>query len=329
MNFSFPKHDTSVAFIPSPHGDPALARYLDAKVITGDFGTLFVQQESTRKYAFTRYHFRVRQHTTFHLLAEEPMVVLIYTLVGGDLPFWIQDFGETRLMKDHYHLYYFSAGQHDIIMKEGEHTTFQVLLSEEMLEEMQDECPELREAYKRLKEKSQSSCCFRDLRLAYKVKRQINGLCKKEQTGFQRRAAIDTCITDLLLVYAEQIKAKVKLTKSKYNVDSISDEVLKEAQYFISEPENGWRRFREFAESLGIAPRKMYEALRDRWSWRARNRKCEEKMEKAKKLLIETQLSINDISRMCGYHNASNFAKEFRKYTGCRPLAYRNENRGQ
>ena len=52
---------------------------------------------------------------------------------------------------------------------------------------------------------------------------------------------------------------------------------------------------------------------------------------KAKNLLVETQLSIGEISRLCGYENQSYFSRAFLRITGMLPSEYRekkNKNKG-
>lgn len=48
------------------------------------------------------------------------------------------------------------------------------------------------------------------------------------------------------------------------------------------------------------------------------------RMDYAKKLLKETQLSINDIAENCGFNNLSYFMRTFKKYVGCTPNDFRS-----
>ena len=51
------------------------------------------------------------------------------------------------------------------------------------------------------------------------------------------------------------------------------------------------------------------------------------RMEMAKKFLGEAELSVLEISRLCGYNNFSNFSYDFKKKNGCTPLGYREKSR--
>ena len=47
------------------------------------------------------------------------------------------------------------------------------------------------------------------------------------------------------------------------------------------------------------------------------------KMEFAKKLLLNTDFSIGEIARKIGYDDQGHFGRNFKKYTGTKPSAYR------
>jgi len=51
------------------------------------------------------------------------------------------------------------------------------------------------------------------------------------------------------------------------------------------------------------------------------------RMENAKKLLTETELSIPEIMVRCGYADQSRFCRKFREYAGVPPGQYRNRYR--
>lgn len=47
------------------------------------------------------------------------------------------------------------------------------------------------------------------------------------------------------------------------------------------------------------------------------------RLEYAKKLLVETDISIADVCETCGYSDSANFLRDFKKLTGASPLKYR------
>lgn len=78
-------------------------------------------------------------------------------------------------------------------------------------------------------------------------------------------------------------------------------------QFFISKYEIS----RMFTKNVGISFLKCLNRIR---------------IEQAKKMLLETTVSITQISDMTGFHSPSNFARVFKKTTGIAPVQYRKEN---
>ena len=66
-----------------------------------------------------------------------------------------------------------------------------------------------------------------------------------------------------------------------------------------------------FANNLSIPPNKYIQSLR---------------LEKAKLMLVETSLSVTEISESCGYSCIYYFCSSFKKNTGYTPSEYRNKN---
>ena len=50
------------------------------------------------------------------------------------------------------------------------------------------------------------------------------------------------------------------------------------------------------------------------------------KIDRAKRLLIETSLSVNEVAELVGYTNKNYFFYSFKKETGLTPLSYRAAN---
>ena len=50
------------------------------------------------------------------------------------------------------------------------------------------------------------------------------------------------------------------------------------------------------------------------------------RVEQAKKLLLETKLSITDIYMQCGFNNRTTFIRTFKKATGLSPSDFRKAN---
>lgn len=53
------------------------------------------------------------------------------------------------------------------------------------------------------------------------------------------------------------------------------------------------------------------------------------RIEHAKMLLLNTNLTSADISKQCGYNNFAHFTRQFKEHTGMTPLEYRRHYQGK
>jgi AraC family transcriptional regulator len=67
---------------------------------------------------------------------------------------------------------------------------------------------------------------------------------------------------------------------------------------------------RSFKQSIGITPHQYL---------------IQQRVERAKQLLIHSELTILDITDECGFANPSHFAKYFRQHTGISPRQFRSQ----
>lgn len=81
------------------------------------------------------------------------------------------------------------------------------------------------------------------------------------------------------------------------------------------------------AEALHISVRSLYRRLKDLDLPSPRDYAREWKMKKAVKLLLTTNLSIQEIMYECGFNNRAHFYKEFGKRYAMTPKEYRNQHR--
>lgn len=80
----------------------------------------------------------------------------------------------------------------------------------------------------------------------------------------------------------------------------------------------------ELARACGTSPTVLKEAFREEfgmplYSWTRRRR-----MIAAARLLVQTKLSVTEVSRIVGYENPSKFARAFSSCLGMNPSAWRD-----
>ncbi|MUG97840.1 response regulator [Scytonema sp. UIC 10036] len=85
----------------------------------------------------------------------------------------------------------------------------------------------------------------------------------------------------------------------------------------------------DVAQAVGYAPSYLTDLMR-RLTGQTINRWIvERRMAAARSLLLETNQSVEQIAEVVGYQNTGHFFRQFRKYIGTTPQAWRNSNRTQ
>lgn len=81
--------------------------------------------------------------------------------------------------------------------------------------------------------------------------------------------------------------------------------------------------FCELANSLGYNADYFRHAFKKKFLISPKNQLIDYRVRQSKKLLIETDMSVSDISSSCGFSNSSQYSLFFKKSTGLKPSEYR------
>ena len=93
------------------------------------------------------------------------------------------------------------------------------------------------------------------------------------------------------------------------------------------DPEAGVGSLDGLAERLGLSPRQTARLVRGETGRSFRELKAAAQLERARKLLASSELSILEVALRAGWNSASQFHAAFRRNVGVTPARYRAENR--
>lgn len=107
-----------------------------------------------------------------------------------------------------------------------------------------------------------------------------------------------------------------------------SSEILRRIMELVHE-RRGDITLTECAEQLNYHPSYIWKILKAERNMTFTDLVNLEKLETAKELLLNTELSIAEISEQLSYANTQNFIRFFSKYVDSTPGKYRKEHKGQ
>ena len=107
------------------------------------------------------------------------------------------------------------------------------------------------------------------------------------------------------------------------------DKITKRKMKIISYVKGNYRQasLPELAKQMFLTPQYLSQFTKKHLGKTFKELVVEERIERAKELLVSTDLAINEIIRSLGYENSSYFHREFKKATALSPLVYRKQGR--
>ena len=115
------------------------------------------------------------------------------------------------------------------------------------------------------------------------------------------------------------LDAKLKILSNGF------DSILLPIQTMIKESEGGLPSLNEVASKFHISSRTLNRRLKE-YNTSYKEIVTETRKGLAQEYLINESFSVDQISYLLGYRNASNFSKAFRVWMGCSPTEFREQN---
>lgn len=156
---------------------------------------------------------------------------------------------------------------------------------------------------------------------------QTIGSLLEELTSAARasRLYVDALIKALALHLIRYYSATAR--NGRGNVGGLPNYLLTRAQDYVNGSLDRRLSRDEVAQALGVDPLRLAHAFRATTGKGLRQYRNECRVEKAKLLLGEKKLSLEEVGRRVGLNNAGRFSAIFQKLTGLSPLAYRQKSR--
>ena len=146
----------------------------------------------------------------------------------------------------------------------------------------------------------------------------IAACCQVNESNLSNKAKIlHHLMMSILLYITEYTHPNTAQKRSIYD-----DKLDKLRRDIYSSPGRDWS-IPKIAEELCISVSHFQRLYKTRYGISCTNDVFMSRMEYAKQLLLETELSANEISDMCGYQSYEYFSKSFSRYACVSPMKYR------
>ena len=142
-----------------------------------------------------------------------------------------------------------------------------------------------------------------------------------EEENKNKSIDIDVRMDVIEIIFANFIRL------SNNNISLYGDGVTSKVTYFICKNNRFTQKIslEEIASYAGYSKYYISSVFHKQYGMTIQEFIIMQRVEYAKKLILETDLSITEIIMECGFASTSNFYSKFIKYVGCSPLQFRKE----
>lgn len=328
IEFQLPGHLAQDAVV--THAVPARYRKLRLPVedttalfMSGNWGTLLKQKVHVGDGFYCELYAEPTTDIEMRLSVTAPSIIM-QTMLSGSLRIVYPD-GRMQLQPGKIGMQYLAPGvTYTISLTAGQQYRsiyFQTPVT--MLEELADTYPQLNDMLDAMKTDSTFSTHLPYIRLSAAVRSEIEKMKNCPLTGQARTQYYNNRISDVVIAYLDNMR-RITLQDSRLILlhEREIDEFIERVDKCPEEHVNVEQR----AHALGLTERALENAFKLKLGSTVKIYILQQRVEKAKQLLIATMHTVTDIAMEVGYSDPSYFIRVFKQTEGVTPGRYRSDH---
>ncbi|HOO91992.1 MAG TPA: substrate-binding domain-containing protein [Opitutales bacterium] len=144
-----------------------------------------------------------------------------------------------------------------------------------------------------------------------------------ERVGFEAAAMLDAILSDKPTDKRRILKPIGLVTRESTNTFAVTDEIVEKALRFMQKESNKPIRVEEVLKHVGVSRSLLERRFRGAIGRTPLVEMRRQRVERARALLADTDLAINQIASMCGFASNIRFTTVFREQVGVTPTDFR------
>jgi AraC family transcriptional regulator, transcriptional activator of the genes for pyochelin and ferripyochelin receptors len=289
---------------------------------TGDFGAAILYELNCP--AFSVWYCQYIMRTTAWLYSTSEKAVLeLQMMLHHDLQYQLEGIGQVRIPERHFNMTYVPYIKNKVLLKEGHHySMMDIHFSPEYLERYAYYFPPLAELLKRQERNAASLLCRKSIAMTAEMDIAVMQLLQCEYTGDMKAAFIESKVSELLLRGMYRVSGD---KESAFHVRLLNRDLekIREARDYILYNMDQPCTLIELAHKVGINDFKLKKGFKQLYGTTLFDFLLNARIDKARMLLAETNMPIQDIALATGYKNITGFSAAFKKKTGYPPGSIR------
>lgn len=324
------RENTAIAY--SPVIPPSLARFripgAKQSFAAGNFGSLLFYEQSGPGFSLWHKSYFIKQNTPLTAVTDAPLFQL-WVAVNRPLRFQQPGMGKTKLAEGQFNIWFTPAGNCQTwFEKSKKYLVYEVHLDRSFLEQLAPHFPPLSDFLV----KSSAGMPGQLSPVHAHVTPELMNLLQKmhycRYTGEVKEMYLQTLLTKLLLLALSRLSlAPIQLNEVKLQPFEMAK--LREARDYLLNHLEHTGTVNELAHAIGMNEARLKKGFSQLYGTTIFELLVEARMEKARRLLQESDMTVHAVAISIGYKNISSFTVAFKKKFGLLPSEMQGNGRLQ
>jgi AraC family transcriptional regulator, transcriptional activator of the genes for pyochelin and ferripyochelin receptors len=309
--------------IQSPPAPPLFTDVEDVLALqaSGPFGSFALHELKNENYCVRHDQYDLMENLHLSANADIQSLGLHYAL-RNNIRSISAGFPEDLMLKNHYNMIYVPSIESEFLFeKEQEYINFGIIFTPDYLERCSDAFSFLSPFLKRISRKVPSRLREKHPSVTPDIILAIRSILQCDYSGTLKKMYLDSKVPELLLLSLKNIaggrEAIIRLNNSDIQ------KLHQAREYLLAHIENPCS-IRQLAHEVALNDFKLKNGFKQLFNNTIFGVILDERMQKARTLLLETSSSVHEISILVGYKNLSNFTAAFKRKFGYPPTTLRH-----
>lgn len=283
---------------------------------SGLFGSLQLHELKNENYCITHDQYSLLQDTTLQARADTQTLGLHYNL-RSSFQWNISGCREKMLRRKQYNMFYLPSYECEYLFrKEQQYMNFGVVFTTDYLQRCNEAFPFLPQFLKRVNLKIPTTVNENHVLATPRMMEVIQNILHCDYIGMLKKMYLDSKVSELLLLSLRNIPNidEVQITLHPSDIELVHQA----KEHLLANLENPCS-IGELAHLVGLNEYKIKLGFKQLYKNTVFGLLQDERLQKARMLLQETQMTVQDISLLTGYKNLSNFTAAFKRKFGFPP----------
>lgn len=284
---------------------------------SGPFGTMYFHEINNENYTIRHNDYRLERDINLSMHIESQSLGLHYTL-KNNIQFRIKGFPEGVILRHQYNMVYVPEVRWDYTFKKAEeYACFGIHFKPKYLQRCSESFPLLPDFLRNVKQKTPALIVPSHPSATPDMMSVLHNILNCSYAGILKRMYLDIKVPELLLLSLQHIVHEN--SPNRITLRESDRRKIHEVKEYLAENIDNPCSLVELAHQAGINEFKLKIGFKQLFGTTVFGYLLEERMCKAKYLLQNSELPIQEIAIITGYKNLSNFTAAFKRKFGTTP----------